>query len=88
VRLVCASYRNDDREKQTGMRRALGQEIVIEDHSYIGSHVTILPGVRVGYASTVAEGSLVYKVSLPVVERVAADTLWDVLHYSVVGSPA
>lgn len=36
-----------------------GGPIVIEDYAYIGSRVTILPGVRVGYGAVVASGAVV-----------------------------
>jgi maltose O-acetyltransferase len=35
--------------------------VVIEDHAWIGSHVIILPGVRIGRNSAVGAGSVVTK---------------------------
>ena len=63
VKLVCATYGIDPRERRKGKGRALGRNIIIEDDSWIGSNVTILPGVRVGRSSTVGAGSLICKVS-------------------------
>ena len=62
VKLVCATYGIDPRERKKGKGRALGRNIIIEDDSWIGSNVTILPGVRVGRSSTVGAGSLICKV--------------------------
>lgn len=62
VKLVCATYGIDPRERRKGKGRALGRNIIIEDDSWIGSNVTILPGVRVGRSSTVGAGSLICKV--------------------------
>ncbi|MCJ1476652.1 Maltose acetyltransferase [Lambiella insularis] len=61
VKLVCATYGIDPRERRKGKGRALGRNIIIEDDSWIGSNVTILPGVRVGRSSTVGAGSLICK---------------------------
>lgn len=63
VKLVCATYGIDPRERRKGKGRALGRNIIIEDDSWIGSNVTILPGVRVGRSSTVGAGSLICKVN-------------------------
>ena len=63
VKLVCATYAIDPRERKKGKGRALGRQIIVEDDSWIGSNVTILPGVRVGRCSTVGAGSLLHKVS-------------------------
>lgn len=41
----------------------LGKEIHIEEDSWIGGSVVILPGVRIGKGSTVGAGSVVTKVS-------------------------
>ena len=62
VKLVCATYAIDPRERRKGKGRALGRNIVVEDDAWIGSNVTILPGVRVGRCSTVGAGSLLHKV--------------------------
>ena len=62
VKLVCATYAIDPRERKKGKGRALGRQIIVEDDSWIGSNVTILPGVRVGRCSTVGAGSLLHKV--------------------------
>jgi acetyltransferase-like isoleucine patch superfamily enzyme len=61
VKLVCATYAIDPRERKKGKGRALGRNIVIEDDAWIGSNVTVLPGVRVGRCSTVGAGSLLHK---------------------------
>ena len=62
VKLVCATYAIDPRERKKGKGRALGRQITVEDEAWIGSNVTILPGVRVGRCSTVGAGSLLHKV--------------------------
>ena len=62
VKLVCATYAIDPKERRKGKGRALGRNIIIEDDVWIGSNVTILPGVRVGRCSTVGAGSLIHKV--------------------------
>ena len=67
VTMVCATYAIDPRERRKGTGRALGRNIVVEDNAWIGSNVTILPGVKVGRCSTVGAGSLLHKVrSFPV----------------------
>nr|WP_186317639.1 DapH/DapD/GlmU-related protein [Curtobacterium sp. 9128] len=40
---------------------ATGGEVRIEDHAYIGSRATILPGVVVGVGAVVAAGAVVTK---------------------------
>jgi len=35
--------------------------IIIEDHVWIGTRVTVLPGVVIGYGSVIAAGSVVTK---------------------------
>lgn len=62
VKLVCATYGINPRERKAGKGRALGRSIVIEDDTWIGSNATILPGVRVGRASTVAAGGVICRV--------------------------
>ena len=42
-----------------------GGPVNIEDYVYIGSRVTILPGVRLGYGCVVASGAVVTKSVLP-----------------------
>jgi maltose O-acetyltransferase len=42
-----------------------GSPIYIEDHVYIGSRVTILPGVKVGKGAVVASGAVVTKDVMP-----------------------
>jgi acetyltransferase-like isoleucine patch superfamily enzyme len=49
----------NDRYPPSGKSELIGP--VIEDKSTIGANVTILPGVRIGYGSTVAAGALVTK---------------------------
>jgi maltose O-acetyltransferase len=39
----------------------LAAPVVIEDHVWVGAHVTILPGVRVGRNSAIGAGSVVTK---------------------------
>jgi maltose O-acetyltransferase len=39
----------------------IGGPVVIEDYAYIGTRVTILPGVRVGRGAVVASGAVVTK---------------------------
>ena len=41
--------------------RAVGAPVVIEDYAYVGTRVTILPGVRIGYGAVVATGAVVVK---------------------------
>lgn len=41
--------------------RAVGGPVVIEDYAYLGSRVTILPGVRIGVGAVVASGAVVTK---------------------------
>jgi tetrahydrodipicolinate N-acetyltransferase len=43
--------------------------VVIEDHVWIGSHVCILPGVRVGHHSAVVLVALLQRIYLPIVWR-------------------
>ena len=38
-----------------------GGDVTIEDHAWIASRVTILPGVRIGRGAVVASGSVVTK---------------------------
>ena len=38
-----------------------GGPVVIEDYAYIGTRVTILPGVKIGYGAVVASGAVVTK---------------------------
>jgi putative colanic acid biosynthesis acetyltransferase WcaF len=37
----------------------IGSPVVIEDYAYIGTRVTILPGVRIGYGAVIASGAVV-----------------------------
>ena len=62
VKLVCVTYPIDPAQRRKGKGRALGRDITIEDDSWIGSNVTILPGVRVGRGATVGAGSVIHKV--------------------------
>lgn len=39
----------------------IGAPVVIEDYAYIGTRVTILPGVRIGRGAVVASGAVVTK---------------------------
>lgn len=39
----------------------VGGPVFIDDYAYIGTRVTILPGVRVGYGAVVASGAVVTK---------------------------
>ncbi len=43
------------------MFREVGGAIVIEDYAYIGSRVTVLPGVHIGYGAVVGSGAVVTK---------------------------
>lgn len=43
----------------------IGGPVVIEDYVYIGTRVTILPGVRIGYGAVVASGAVVTKAVPP-----------------------
>lgn len=65
VKLVCTNYAIDPRERRKAMGRALGRSIVIEDDCWIGSNVTITPGIKVGRCSVVAAGSLICRVGPP-----------------------
>jgi putative colanic acid biosynthesis acetyltransferase WcaF len=38
-----------------------GGPVVIEDYAYIGTRVTILPGVRIGHGAVIASGAVVAK---------------------------
>ena len=62
VKLVCTNYAIDPRERRRGKGRALGRSIIIEDDCWIGSNVTITPGITVGKCSVVGAGSLVCRV--------------------------
>lgn len=62
VRLMCATYAIDPKERKKGKGRALGRQIVIEDDVWIGSNVIILPGVKIGRCTTIGAGSLLHKV--------------------------
>lgn len=42
-----------------------GGPVVIEDYAYIGTRVTIMPGVRIGYGAVVASGAVVTKDVAP-----------------------
>ena len=42
-----------------------GGPVAIEDHAYIGTRVTIMPGVRVGHGAVVASGAVVTKDVAP-----------------------
>lgn len=61
VKLVGTTYPIDPRERRKGKGRALGRSIVIESNVWIGSNVTILPGVRIGRCSVLAAGSVISK---------------------------
>ena len=63
VRLMCATYAIDPKERKKGKGRALGRQIVIDDDVWIGSNVIILPGVKIGRCTTIGAGSLLHKVS-------------------------
>jgi putative colanic acid biosynthesis acetyltransferase WcaF len=39
----------------------IGGPVVIEDYAYIGTRVTILPGIKIGYGAVVASGAVVTK---------------------------
>ena len=39
----------------------IGGPVVIEDYAYIGTRVTIMPGVRIGCGAVVASGAVVTK---------------------------
>ena len=41
--------------------KEVGGPVVIEDYTYIGTRVTIMPGVRIGYGAVVASGAVVTK---------------------------
>jgi len=42
-----------------------GGPVVIEDYAYIGTRVTIMPGVRIGHGAVVASGAVVTKEVAP-----------------------
>ena len=44
---------------------AVGGPVVIEDYAYLGTRVTVLPGVRIGYGAVVASGAVVTKDVAP-----------------------
>jgi acetyltransferase-like isoleucine patch superfamily enzyme len=56
----------DNNEHDTRFHRILPESkpVVLEDHVWIGSRVTILPGVRIGQHTTIGAGSVVTK-SIP-----------------------
>jgi acetyltransferase-like isoleucine patch superfamily enzyme len=56
----------DNNEHDARFHRLLPESkpVVIEDHVWIGSRVTILPGVRIGQHTTIGAGSVVTK-SIP-----------------------
>lgn len=62
VRMNCTTYAIDPRERRKGKGRGLARSIVIEDEAWIGTGVTILPGVTVGRCSTVGAGTVLHKV--------------------------
>jgi acetyltransferase-like isoleucine patch superfamily enzyme len=39
----------------------MGQDVIIEDHAWIASRATLMPGVRIGRGAVVAAGSVVTK---------------------------
>ncbi|HZK80332.1 MAG TPA: acyltransferase [Humisphaera sp.] len=43
----------------------IGGPVIIEDYAYIGTRVTILPGVRIGKGAVVASGAMVAKDVAP-----------------------
>jgi maltose O-acetyltransferase len=45
--------------------KAVGAPVVIDDYAYIGTRVTILPGVRIGEGAVVATGAVVTKDVAP-----------------------
>lgn len=48
------------------------EPILIEDKVWIGSHVVVLPGVRIGYGSVIGAGSVVSRDIPPMVVAVGA----------------
>jgi acetyltransferase-like isoleucine patch superfamily enzyme len=52
---------NSEHDAQFHMVRPASKPVVIEDHVWVGSRVTILPGVRIGQHSTIGAGSVVTK---------------------------
>lgn len=49
---------NSEQEKSNIQKEG---NIIIEDDVFIGTNVTILPNVKIGYRSIIASGSVVYK---------------------------
>jgi acetyltransferase-like isoleucine patch superfamily enzyme len=55
---------NNEHDSQFHGMLPASKPVVVEDHVWIGSRVTILPGVRIGQHSTIGAGSVVTK-SIP-----------------------
>jgi acetyltransferase-like isoleucine patch superfamily enzyme len=55
---------NNEHDARFHGLRPASKPVVIEDHVWIGSRVTILPGVRIGQHTTIGAGSVVTK-SIP-----------------------
>ena len=52
-------------DPQSPSHEVIGGDVIIEDHVWIASRVTILPGVRIGRGAVVAAGSVVTKDIAP-----------------------
>ncbi|MCJ1311724.1 Maltose acetyltransferase [Agyrium rufum] len=61
VKIVCANYAVDPRDRKRGKGRQMGRSIMIEPDCWIGAGVLIMPGVKVGRSSTVAAGCVLSK---------------------------
>ena len=59
VLLCSATHELGNEDKRMG--KTIGYSIIIEDGCWIGSRVTILPGVKVGKGCVIGAGSLVTK---------------------------
>lgn len=57
VSIISAGHETDLRSRKEMVE--FGHPVFIEDDSWIGSNVVIMPGVRIGKGSTVGAGSVV-----------------------------
>ena len=79
VKLICANYAVDPRDRRRGKGRQMGRSIIIEDDCWIGAGAMIMPGVRVGRSSTVAAGAVISKVSLSLSTLFSYSTSRDIV---------
>ena len=56
---------SENPDKLINLQGSAYKNIVVEDDVWIGSRVTILPGVKIGKGSVIAAGAIVTKDVLP-----------------------